>query len=396
MARTEANAATWTFADAIERLTLREGGNPISSAQSDMRAAVMEAHERVTEERMWEYLLTEHAIHLSAPYSTGTVVYDHTGGTNENEVTLTTGTWPSWAKYGRLKLDGVYSPVLRRVSDTVITLDADVNPGADVASTSDWTIYREAYAMPDDFRAMYNLLTEGQWAAYYRHPNEWKELERFWETSGTPYWWTLIGDDDRYSGWTVRVFGYPNTAESLDFLMLRHPRALRYSGFNESVDRAGTLEATGTAVTGSGTALDSKMVGAILRIGDTTNHPDGLSGQNPYVEQRVITAVASATALTIASAFTTDPGAGTKYVITDPIDVDRTLLNAFRRCCEWHFTMIRGMKGMAAAEANYVTALRQAMASGAKLLEPLRAGHSQSYMQDWARYWWLGTDLEDS
>lgn len=74
-------------------------------------------------------------------YSTGTVVYDHTGGANERQLTLTGGTWPTWAKSpGRIFINEDWYSLDTRVSDSIVTLKSTDNPGADVAST---TFYAE-------------------------------------------------------------------------------------------------------------------------------------------------------------------------------------------------------------------------------------------------------------
>lgn len=68
-------------------------------------------------------------------YSTGTIEYDHTGGANENQVTLSGGTWPTYAKSpARLFVNGTFYNVLARISDSIITLKTTSNPGADIAA----------------------------------------------------------------------------------------------------------------------------------------------------------------------------------------------------------------------------------------------------------------------
>lgn len=70
-------------------------------------------------------------------YSTGTVVYDHTGGANERQLTLTSGTWPTWAKLpGRIFINNDWYSLDTRVSDSIVTLRITDNPGSDVSSTT--------------------------------------------------------------------------------------------------------------------------------------------------------------------------------------------------------------------------------------------------------------------
>lgn len=68
-------------------------------------------------------------------YSTGTVAYDHTGGANERQLTLSGGTWPTWAKLpGRVFINDDWYALNTRVSDTVVTLTSGDNPGSDIAA----------------------------------------------------------------------------------------------------------------------------------------------------------------------------------------------------------------------------------------------------------------------
>ena len=71
-------------------------------------------------------------------YSTGTFTYDHTGGANERQVTLTGGTWPAYAKSpARFFYSGAFYNVSSRISDSIITLSGS-GIGSDVASASDY------------------------------------------------------------------------------------------------------------------------------------------------------------------------------------------------------------------------------------------------------------------
>lgn len=81
-------------------------------------------------------------------YTTGTIIYDHTGnGSGERVVILTGGTWPALAATnGRISISGTWYDVAARVSDTVLQLNsgASNNPGSDVGSTT-YTFRGEPY-----------------------------------------------------------------------------------------------------------------------------------------------------------------------------------------------------------------------------------------------------------
>lgn len=66
-------------------------------------------------------------------YSTGTVVYDHTGGSSERLVTLTGGSFPAWVDAGaRIKVGTDWGTIASRINATNITLSS--GPSADVSS----------------------------------------------------------------------------------------------------------------------------------------------------------------------------------------------------------------------------------------------------------------------
>ena len=99
----------------------------------------------------WSFLYKQDSITLQDNYATGTIAYDHTGGTHELQVTLSGGTWPTWAIEGMIEIDGVDYGVATRISDTVILLDANNNPGADVAASTSYDLHKDDYDLPDDF-----------------------------------------------------------------------------------------------------------------------------------------------------------------------------------------------------------------------------------------------------
>lgn len=79
-------------------------------------------------------------------YTTGTVIYDHTGNAaGERVVILTGGTWPTLAATnGVISISGTWYDISARVSDTVLQLGSGDNPGSDVASTA-YTFRGEPY-----------------------------------------------------------------------------------------------------------------------------------------------------------------------------------------------------------------------------------------------------------
>lgn len=98
----------------------------------------------------WKFLRPTTTLTTVARYGTGTV--EVTLGV----VTLTGGTFPSWAANGELILDGVTYTVATRDSGTQLTLD-DLTADADALTT--YELAQAVYDLPDAFGAFLGPLT---------------------------------------------------------------------------------------------------------------------------------------------------------------------------------------------------------------------------------------------
>jgi len=292
---------------------------------------------------------------------TATCAYDHTGGDYERQVTLDTGyTLPSWAEDAYIRIGTDVCAIESAKTTTIATLDAQLNPGADVATGTSCTIYPAYYVLPWDFGSFEGPWSEDSWdPGSYVSPSEWMALDRYRDTTGTPDWYTVMPLPDLYGSMGLFVHPPADADETFDFMYRRKLRQLRYSGHN-TAETAGTITIAGdaSAVTGSGTSFDSKMVGSILRVGDASNVPTGLDGMYPFEEERSITAVNSTTSLTLDAAINSGSGyAGVKYVISDPIDLEEEYWNAFLRCCEKHLAIVRNMDSLGEKKAAFDEAM---------------------------------------
>ena len=298
-------ADLFTYQDALEHLEAHTLGGAMDSERRDFRSAFLGAYSDLASRYDWLYYHTEHEIRLEATYSTGTIAYDHTGGSNEREVTLSGGTWPTNVTAGRIKISDVRYPIATRESSTVITLPASINPGVDVAASTSYTWLRSSYTLPGDFKDMDPPHTENSY--FNQRPVSLDSImafERHIRASSNPPRWYAIGPDPNLYGQMAMYVQYePSTAEGLRFFYRRYPRRVKYSG-TETAATTGTLASAsaGQAVlTGynSSTAFNSDMVGSVIRIGTTDTKPSGVRGLNPYTEQRIISAVNSSTQVTL-------------------------------------------------------------------------------------------------
>src|SRR3990167_3839333 len=109
------------------------------------KRAITEGLRELANARDWFCFKTWGRIVLNASYSTGTLAYDHTGGAYERLLTLSSGTWPTWAASGIVVISRVAYRVDERRSTTEITLRTETNPGADVAAGTAYAIYQQSY-----------------------------------------------------------------------------------------------------------------------------------------------------------------------------------------------------------------------------------------------------------
>lgn len=349
------------FQDLVDHLVdLADGGVQDRELRMFRRAA-QSALEEIISVRPWQYFYRHGRVPLVAPYSTGTVVYDHTGGTYERMLTLSGGTWPSWAAYGRVKIGTVVHVIDRRISDTVVTLDALVNPGADVSSTT-YSVFRSHYSLPGDFRSMcVPDFENGNRAAWYAEQRHWLTMERYLLTNGSPVNFTVQNDPHLPGGFVLTVEPYPTAAETVDFMYQGGPVELRHSGY-ETNSRVGTVTATAGSgtVSGTSTAFAQDMVGEFIRFQSGTDYPTGIAGENPYTEQHQIASVSNATTLTLV----TTPSASytaKKYCISTPVDVDRTLFEALLRNTEFQAAVLNNSPKDVAFFNRYRAQLDKAM-----------------------------------
>src|SRR5574338_846908 len=104
-----------TYKDLVDYCLDYAGGDVTVENRRKARRAVQNAYRDMAKDHRWRYYLIIGRLATVEYYSTGTIAYDHTGGANERQVTLTSGTWPSWAANGILVIDNVTYEVDSRV-----------------------------------------------------------------------------------------------------------------------------------------------------------------------------------------------------------------------------------------------------------------------------------------
>jgi hypothetical protein len=325
-----------TYFDVVEHLITSSFGGPQDAEQRDIRTAVQRAYAELTQIRDWAYYHVFGRVYLEASHST--------------TATISSGVATLSSAYSSLASGPPATHFAMRVGDTNYALSSYVDgyevtlanaSSVNAAAGTAVTLFRSIYPLPSDFRNLDEPSDEfNWWAGLYVTPDEAMKIERVSNSSGAPFHWTVI-KDPATNGWALKLVGYPTRVETLDFTYRRTARGLRYSG-HEAGSRQGTVTVANGSVTGAATAFATAMVGSILRLGDTTNSPGPLSAITPYSAEGVITARSSATAATCASGITA--AAGTKYLITDPIDLAPHMHNAMYSAAEYWLARIRNQK----------------------------------------------------
>ncbi len=369
-------AELFTYGDAIAAMDDFTQGHLAGHPMTSLRRNILAAYREFAATHDWSFLLYPGRIQLVKAQATGTVVFDLTGGaTAERQLTLTGATFPENVADYSIRFDDIVCDVETRYSDTVVSLDTTMSPGADVDSTT-YTLWPRYYQLPIDFASMARTQDETtSWLlGQYLPMADLHAYTRYDDNTGDARYYSVGPVPDLHGIMGLYVHPASDTAKTLDFLFKRKPRQLRYTGKDEN-DKAGTITMTSgsTALTGSGTAFASTHVGSIIRTAGNSTLPTGIEGDNPWVEQRSIVAVASATSATL-DANPSITHTAKKYTISDPIDLMPAAYEAFLWLAKKNLATERRMKDVSEIERAYQNALSRAKAGDSRTMHRRVAG----------------------
>lgn len=128
--------------------------------ENDIRDCLSDGLRRVYAAHSWSFLRPLADVITTAPYATGTITIA------AGVVTLTGGTFPSWAASGVLKVNNQYYSVASRDSGTQITLD---NTSLNVATAASYQLGRPEIALDSTFDSVANDSN----LTYYPSPDVW-------------------------------------------------------------------------------------------------------------------------------------------------------------------------------------------------------------------------------
>lgn len=354
----------WTYQDVVEHLLDIFDLDGSERNYRQCRRAIDETYRELPQRARWVYFDKRYTIQSSAPYSTGTISFDLTGGTYERQLTLSGGTWPSWSKSGTVLVNSLFCEVQERISDTVLILEDQTAPKADFSAQT-YSIRRGQYDLPEDCRRVMRVYNqEDQCNVPIIQIDHTRDMNLVDNTTSSPWTASIHGSSETYNRQSVHFSPVPSEAEHFDVWYEANPRSLRY--FRES---KGTVTNSSTTLTFSEAICEAGMVGSMIRFSSsTTQEPTSTIGvrsegslYNPYFHEARVTRYASTSSLVIDTA----PGTtltGVKFVISDPIEIRQpSMWTAFLRGCEYSLARLISDKRLQERNAEYIQAIRFSM-----------------------------------
>ena len=171
----------------------------------------------------------------------------------------------------------------------------------------------------------------------YVSPAEWYRVDIKIPSLTSPVYWTIIKDPAAPDRWLLKLAGTP-AATTYKYTYRRRPVPLRYMGYEPACRVAGF-----------------SVTGAVKRYGTAEQHPDGLSGMNPYTAQEIIGMTGSLIGT---------PPTGAKTVVSDYVDANDSMFSAILSSTEVWLAKLMG-KNIEGAMTVYGRDLRLAFESDA-------------------------------
>lgn len=310
-----------TAKDLQDTLINMVGGNADNESVTDIRQAIRQALRMVSAEHAWPYYHDYMHLNTNEVYDTGTITYTASTRT----VTLSGGTFPTWAASGVLIIDTYHCRVQTRTNGTTLVIRSDDAPVDDF--TGDFTIYQYQYSLTSDYN-IYKFgkiqVDQSNWLEYVPPSIFETDIRRqALTTGGRPRWFTISRSIALTGRNVISLWPYPTTELRLRMGYIRHPMDILT--WDYQTGQVATT-ASSASITGTGTVFASRHVGSLLRTySDRLNAPTSRDGLYPPVDESVISAYTSATSITTTDEMTTT-ASDVAYVISDLLDVDNTIM----------------------------------------------------------------------
>jgi len=176
--------------------------------------------------KFWNFYKTYGDFTLREPYSTGTLAISN-GSTT---CTLTTGTFPTWAASGKLKINSKVYRIASRTSGSVVVLATAWAEDSETVAT--FTLFQDEYALASDCLKFGELFPGANWG-WGGAPSSFESVLRAQSSliqgQAYPSMWGVHG-----SGGTAKLimWPYPSSSEDVEcgYWYYRKPAALVSAG----------------------------------------------------------------------------------------------------------------------------------------------------------------------
>lgn len=169
-------------------------------------------------------------LNIVGDYSTGTVAITNGSAT----VTLTGGTWPSWAASGEIMIDGQWYDVSTRDSNTALTLSANWHLPS--VTGKSYVLYQDNYSVADNVMELGAEPFYGNEWLWGARPVGYEQLLRFKQ------YWTSGDENARYWAFHNRriwLWPYPTEDRVAYYVFRKLPTRVTFgAGGNLEVDDA--------------------------------------------------------------------------------------------------------------------------------------------------------------
>lgn len=191
-----------------------------TSADTLITRSINAGLQMVAKEYKWCHLMTDGSFTTQAYYATGTIALTEDDAT----VTLTSGTWPSWAATGKLIYAGQVFPVASRTSGTVIELSSDY--AGTTTSGVAFVLYKNEYDLPADLMTFGRIQNGTGWG-WSADPVSYQTLSDFEgsnnQQSLTPIMFAIKGEASTKK---ICTWPYPTLKRNWPFQYYRQPALL--------------------------------------------------------------------------------------------------------------------------------------------------------------------------
>lgn len=310
-----------TLQDLVHKMTMRCGittASPLSNTK--LIHAIQNAIRSLHAKHRWNYYRRQTRF-TTSPTKTMEVIYDATGGVEDNLVTITSGDfWPQDATYGDVWIGNKSYRILKRISDVQATLEPDFTPIDDYVGGVTWK--RRSYRFARNINRVeyvHNITINRQLTSI--PPGEFNASSYNPYVSGYTRHFTWQNYGNEFGASELILYPAPVTAEIIEVSAAVLPITPK------------THSITGTDLTGSsgsitvtcaGGSFTNKLVGEMIRISATAVSPTGFNSED-YTHQAFIVAVPSSTTLTISEPLPASYSS-CGYLISSPIDIEVSVM----------------------------------------------------------------------